>query len=192
MVLVTYAPIVPRTTVVKMVVTVPVPNSPVKRQTLELAIPLTTVTFHTQTIDLPIDQWVNVTFHNDVRTDLVALLPNSTTEGFIQAVISEVGVPIGPSLFTGKDMSPIIIPLIREKLPAIMEKIAHGHYYRLNQGEDAASLELRAGRYNLVVLSFSSLGGLQFRISYLSADSTTETISQLVTERVSILRFILG
>ena len=190
--LIAYAPIIPRTTVVNTVVTVPIPNSPVRKQALNLTIPLTTTTFHIQTVDLPIDQRVNITLRSTAPVDLVAMLSNSTTETFVQDVISEVGIPIGPSLFTGKDLTPIIIPLIREKLPSIMEKTANTDYYIINKQDDSTSLNFKAGSYNLIALSFNNIGNLQMRVEYLSLDSTTETRSQEVTERISILRFIQG
>lgn len=190
--LIAYAPVIRITKVINSVVTIPVPNSPVRKEALNLTIPLTTTTFHIQTIDLPIDQHVNVTVRSTVPVDLVAMVSNSTTETFIQEVISEVGIPIGPSLFTGKNLTPIIIPLIREKLPSILESTVHDGYYVINKQEDTTSLDLKAGSYNVIVLSFNNLGNLQMRIDYLSADSTTETRSQIITERISILHYFLG
>jgi hypothetical protein len=186
-----YAPIIPRTIVVNSTVTIPLPNSPVRKATLNLTIPLTTTTFHIQTIDLPIDQRVNVTIRSTVPLDLVAIISNSTTETFIQEVISEVGVPIGPSLFTGKDLTPLIIPLIREKLPSILEKTAHDGYYIINKQEETTTLDLKAGSYNVIVLSFNNFGELKVRIEYFSADSITENISQTITERISILQYTI-
>ncbi len=190
--LIAYAPIIPRTIVSKTVVTVPIANSTVRKQTLNLTIPLTTTTFHIQTIDLPIDQRVNITLLSTVPVDLVAMLSNSTTESFIQEVISEVGIPIGPSLFTGKDLTPIIVPLIREKLPSIMRKTANNDYYIINKQSNSTSLNFKAGSYNLIVLSFNNIGNLQIRIEYLSADSMIETRSQTIIERISVLQFIQG
>jgi hypothetical protein len=188
--LIVYAPIIPKTVVVESTVTVPISNSLIRKQTLNLTIPLTTATFHTQTVDLPIDQQLNITLRSTVPVDLVAMLQNSTTESFVQAIISEVGVPIGPSLFTGKDLTPIIIPLIREKLPSIMENTAHSGYYRINSENDSTSLNLKAGRYNLIVLSFENTGELHIQIEYLKADSTTETTSRTITERITILQYL--
>jgi hypothetical protein len=190
MLLIAYAPIIPKNTTTMIEVTVLNPDSPIRKQTLDLNIPLTTTTFHTQTLTLSHDQRANITLQSTTQTELVALLTNSSTEAFIQTLISDVGVPIGPSLFTGKDLTPTITAMIREKLPAIMEKTAHNDYYRINQRADTTSLPLKAGRYNLVALSLNHTGDLHIRIEYQSADSITETRPVTTTERVSILSWI--
>jgi len=187
-----YAPIIPRNKVVTSVVIIPIPNSPIRKEVLNLTIPLTTTTFHIQTIDLPIDQRVNVTIRSTSPIDLVAIISNSTTEIFVQEVISEVGVPIGPSLFTGKDLTPIIIPLIREKLPFILRKAANDDYYIINKQYNTTSLDFNAGSYNIIILSFNNIGDLQVHIEYLSADSTTENRSHIIMERISILQYFTG
>jgi hypothetical protein len=188
--LIAYVPIISKTTTAMIEVTVPNLNSPIMKQTLDLNIPLTSTTFHIQTLTLTHDQRANITIQSTTETDLVALLSNSSTEAFIQTLISEIGVPIGPTLFTGKDLTPTITTMIREKLPTIMGKTSHSDYYKINQRDDATSLTLKAGRYNLITLCLNHTGDLHITIEYRSTDSVTEFKPITTTERVSILSWI--
>jgi hypothetical protein len=90
------------------------------------------------------------------------------------------------------DLTPIIIPLILEKLPSILEKTVHDGYYITNKQDDTTSIEIKAGSYNVIFLSFNNIGDLQASIEYLSADSMTVNRSQTTTERISILHYIMG
>lgn len=185
-------PVIPVTRTVEYNITVPIPGSPQIKRIYNQTLPLSTATFQLQEIDLEFDQTVNVTWRGTMSIDLIAILDNSTTESFTQTIISEIGVPIGPSLFTGKQLTPIIMPMIKEKLPEIMEKSADDCYYRINQSYDKTQLTSKAGRYNIVILSLEKMGQAWFTLQYKTSETTIETRYSSTTNWVTLLQWLTG
>ncbi len=183
-------PIVPVTTRREYQVIAPVEGSPIQTRLYNENIPLSTTTFQIQSLEIAFDQQVDISWHGTDHVDLIAFLSNSTTNSFIQSVMMDVGVPLGPSLSTGRNVSTLIVGLLEEKLPEIMRKTAESGYYRIEEVEDSTRLQLKAGEYNFVLLSMGNTGSLHVLISYESTETRTETRIQEEITRISVIDYL--
>ena len=184
-------PIIPVTTYSEYQVTVLKPGSPVSTRIYNETYPLSEVTFQMHQLEIAFDQMVNVTWVSSDKTDLVAILRNTTTDTFVQTVMLDVGVPIGPSLFTNRNVTPLVIEVLKEKLPEIMAKAGGGGYYKIDESGDTTRLQLKAGTYDFVLLAIGKSGQLQLQASYKSSETMVETRTRVETTSLTVLGYLL-
>jgi len=189
---VTMVPIIPISAQTVYQVTKPVPNSPIIQRNYIQNVQLTKITFSMQTIEIPYDQNINITWTSTTSMNLVALLSTAATENFIQTTISEIGIPIGPTLFTGKELTPIITNLIQEKLPQLIQKTAQTNYQKTNTNKDTTQRYVKTGTYNLLLLSIDKTGELNIQITYNTSETITETITRTDTKMITIIDYLLN
>ena len=184
-------PIIPVTTYSEYQVTVLKPGSPVSTRIYNETYSLSEVTFQMHQLEIAFDQMVNVTWVSSDKTDLVAILSNTTTDTFVQTVMLDVGVPIGPSLFTNRNVTPLVIEVLKEKLPEIMAKACGGGYYKIDESGDTTRLQLKAGTYDFVLLAIGKSGQLQLQASYKSSETMVETRTRVETTSLTVLGYLL-
>jgi hypothetical protein len=184
-------PIIPVTTYSEYQVTVLKPGSPVSTRIYNETYSLSEVTFQMHQLEIAFDQMVNVTWVSSDKTDLVAILSNTTTDTFVQTVMLDVGVPIGPSLFTNRNVTPLVIEVLKEKLPEIMAKAGGGGYYKIDESGDTTRLQLKAGTYDFVLLAIGKSGQLQLQASYKSSETMVETRTRVETTSLTVLGYLL-